>query len=255
MDPYLEGPLWPDVHQALASEIRSRLTPRIRPNYVARLAVRVVKVDEPEAEIGVMYPDIEVLYSRRGRRTPPAERAPAETWAGMTPAPLSLTSYPSVEYRLVTIEVRAVTGHRLVTAIELISPVNKRGDGLTDYRRKRARLRAAGVNLVEIDLLRRGTRPVVHPELPPCDYLIALTRRRALKIDVWPLSIRDALPVVPIPLRRDDGAVPLDLGAALNSVYDAAAYESDLDYSDTPPPPELSPEDAAWVREITQRMR
>ena len=107
-----------DVHQALASEIRSRLTPRIRPNYVARLAVRVVKVDEPEAEIGVMYPDIEVLYSRRRRRMPPAERAPAETWAGMTPAPLSLTSYPSVEYRLVTIEVRAVTGHRLVTAID-----------------------------------------------------------------------------------------------------------------------------------------
>ena len=43
MDPYREGHLWPDVHSALASEIRRRLVPVLRPRYVARLEVTVVE--------------------------------------------------------------------------------------------------------------------------------------------------------------------------------------------------------------------
>ncbi|MFQ5873193.1 MAG: DUF4058 family protein [Dehalococcoidia bacterium] len=39
MDPYLEGYLWPDVHQALASKIRQQLTPLVRPRYTVRLGV------------------------------------------------------------------------------------------------------------------------------------------------------------------------------------------------------------------------
>ena len=31
MDPYLEGYLWPDVHNALANKIRQQLTPLLRP--------------------------------------------------------------------------------------------------------------------------------------------------------------------------------------------------------------------------------
>lgn len=41
MDPYLEGYLWPDVHQRLATEISKQLTPRLRPKYVARLAISI----------------------------------------------------------------------------------------------------------------------------------------------------------------------------------------------------------------------
>lgn len=33
MDPYLEGYLWPDVHNALAAKVRQLLTPLIRPRY------------------------------------------------------------------------------------------------------------------------------------------------------------------------------------------------------------------------------
>jgi hypothetical protein len=61
MDPYLEGYLWPDVHNALAAKIRQQLTPLLRPCYTARLAIYMVEDVAPEGEIGIMYPDVEVL--------------------------------------------------------------------------------------------------------------------------------------------------------------------------------------------------
>ena len=55
MDPYLEGPLWPDVHGGLASRLREQLVPQLRPKYAVRLAVRVTKERTPESEIEVMF--------------------------------------------------------------------------------------------------------------------------------------------------------------------------------------------------------
>lgn len=39
MDPYLEGYLWPDVHQSLAGQFKRQLSPLLRSRYVVRLAV------------------------------------------------------------------------------------------------------------------------------------------------------------------------------------------------------------------------
>ena len=39
MDPYLEGYLWVDVHNALANKIRQQLAPKIQPGYTVRLEV------------------------------------------------------------------------------------------------------------------------------------------------------------------------------------------------------------------------
>ena len=52
MDPYLEGYLWPDVHNALANKIRQLLAPRLRPRYIVRLEIYVVEDTAPETEIG-----------------------------------------------------------------------------------------------------------------------------------------------------------------------------------------------------------
>ncbi len=62
MDPYLEGYLWPDLHTALANRLRQQLAPLLRPNYTARLGLYIVEDTAPEAEMGIMYPDVEVLY-------------------------------------------------------------------------------------------------------------------------------------------------------------------------------------------------
>jgi hypothetical protein len=61
MDPYLEGYLWPDVHHRLATQISRQLAPKIQPNYVARLEISVIEDESFTAEVGLMYPDVEVL--------------------------------------------------------------------------------------------------------------------------------------------------------------------------------------------------
>lgn len=67
MDPYLEGYLWPDVHQALAYQFRRQLTPLVEPNYAVRLAVYMLSDRVPAHELGIMDPDIEVVRTRTRR--------------------------------------------------------------------------------------------------------------------------------------------------------------------------------------------
>lgn len=250
MDPYLEGYLWSDVHHRLATEICRQLTPRLRPRYVARLQIYVVEDPTPEVEIGIMYPDVEVLTGRP--ETAPVAHPGDETGstargAPILAAPLTLPLLEAVEVRLATVQVRDAARNRLVTSIDILSPVNKREPGLSEYRRKRRRLHRAGVHVLELDLLRRGTRPLLHPQLPDVPYLVTLTRAGADLIEAWPIRLQDKLPTVPVPLLEPDPDVPLDLGAALAAIYDEAAYDLSIDYAQPPPPPPLSPEDATWI--------
>lgn len=247
MDPYLEGDLWPDVHHALASRIRSQLMPLIQPKYVARISRYVVEDNAPESEIGIMYPDVEVLSGR-----PPAavNESQAAYSAGNTPSPpaLSIPVIAPVEVRIPVVEIRDTAGNRLITAIEILSPVNKRAPGLEQYLQKRRRLHQSGVHFLEIDLLRRGTRSVRHPKLGKSDYLIALTRAHQPHTDLWPVGLRSALPTVPVPLAPPDEDVLLDLQLAIQAVYEDAAYHLSIDYNAAPPPPELEAGDLAWVK-------
>ncbi len=61
MNPYLEGYLWADVHYALANKIRQQLAPKIQLSYTVRLEVDFVQDTALENEIGILYPDGEVL--------------------------------------------------------------------------------------------------------------------------------------------------------------------------------------------------
>ncbi|WP_373551137.1 DUF4058 family protein [Haliscomenobacter sp.] len=61
MDPYLEGYLWPDVHNRMAAVISEFLAPQIAPKYVARLELYTVADSVPETEVGIIYPDVEIL--------------------------------------------------------------------------------------------------------------------------------------------------------------------------------------------------
>ncbi len=247
MDPFLEGYLWPDVHRALAGELRRRLVPVLRPRYVARLEVYVVEDESPELEIGIMYPDIEVLASRR--RSEPASTEPRD----LRPikAPVTIPVLSPVEVQLVSVEIRDTAGNELVASIEIVSPVNKREPGLLRHRKKRERLCRQGVHILEIDLLRRGTRTLAsHPQLPDARYLLTLTRAGSSRIEVWPLQLSDPLPIVPVPLRDPDPDVPLELSPALQTIYDEAAYDLSLDYTQAPPPPALSPAEESWMKDV-----
>ena len=252
MDPYLEGYLWPDVHHRLATQISDQLMPMLRPRYVARIEIQVVQDTTPEADIGIMYPDVEVVRAyQRDSELPPASTSMGARTAEALPITPTSLSVPllDVEVRLARVEIRDTAHNRLVTSIEILSPVNKREPGLSKYREKRRQPRAADVHILEIDLLRRGQRPLVHPRIPPSAYRITLIRAAARCADIWSLRLQDTLPIVPIPLRAPDADIPLDLATAFTTIYDRAAYDLSLNYAEPPPPPPLSAEEQGWVRQ------
>lgn len=251
MDPYLEGPrLWHDVHQRLAAQISRQLAPRLAPRYVARLETRFVASTPGEQTIDILSPDVDV--------TPTALRELAiATYKALdvavaTPPPLILRVAPSQErVRLVTVEIRDVAQNRLVTSIEILSPVNKQpGRGLEEYRAKRETVLSADAHLLEIDLLREGTRPPRLIDLPESNYFVFLTRaEQSDQTETWPISVRDSLPVAPVPLLPGDDDVPLDLAHALRTIYDEARYDLSIDYNHPPVPP-LAEKDAVWAQEL-----
>ena len=248
MDPYLEGPLWPDVHHALAEEFRRRLVPQVRPKYSVLLEIR--RQTDPNPEDGdsarVFIPDANVLTAAADRPFEPD----GGTAVAVSPRSATVPVLPAEDVKVVTVEVRKPGRGDLVTAIETLSPVNKRQPGLRSFREKRQRLRREGVHVLEVDLLRRGTRTVQHDDMPAGDYFVTLTRAGKLRAEVWAATLRDPLPAVPVPLLPGDRPAVLDVGAAFSAVYDLAGYATAVEYDGAPPRPPLSDADAAWVDEL-----
>ncbi len=247
MDPYLEGYLWSDVHSSLANKIRQHLTPKLRPHYTARLAIYLVEDTTPEAEIGILYPDVEILRMSAPNTTPFPSNSNTGSAVITTPAPLTLPLLQPIEIRIPSIEIRDVAENVLITSIEILSPVNKREPGLTVYRQKCQRLYRANVHLLELDLLRRGTRPFNHPRLPKVPYLITLTRSQSNAVEIWPIALQNQLPTIPVPLRYPDSDIPLELNSVINAIYEEAAYDLSIDYTQLPPPPAFSESDTNWM--------
>ena len=158
--------------------------------------------------------------------------------------------------RMVTVEIYTVEDKELVTCIEVLSPANKRGEGLEHYLHKRQRLHRAGVHLVEIDFTRRGRRPLVvaggfaSEQIQAAPYLISLWRAHAAQLELWPVQLAEKLPVVAVPLRKPDADVPLDLGAILAAIYDLAAYDLSIDYGEEPPPPPFDENTIRWMQDL-----
>jgi len=242
MDPFLEGYLWPDVHHRLATDIARRLMPHLRPRYVARLEVSVIEDKYPEVELGVMYPDVQIMA--RGRTLRESALIAADTPTLEAPYIISL---PQV--KITSVEIRDVADNELITSIEILSPVNKRDPGFSQYQQKQNRLRQAGVHLLEIDLLRRGLRPQISSRIPESAYRITLFRAHQHAAGVWPVQLNDPLPIVPVPLHTPDPDVPLDLNTVLHTIYDEAAYDLSIDYQQKPPPPDLSTNDEVWLKQ------
>jgi hypothetical protein len=253
MDPYLEGYLWPDVHHELASAIKELLVPQIRPRYVARLNLYTVTDTAPEEDVGIMYPDVEVLRRKHKAEEPQQAYAGAGN-DGPTPSSLTISAVFEAEVRIPVVEIRNTQDNQLITVIEILSPVNKRRPGIDPYREKRRRLIEAGVHLMEIDLLRRGERPFAHPYLPKSHYLVTLVRSGSGKTDVWAIDIRESLPVLPVPLKAPDKDALLDLRKALDLIYDKSDYGLSVNYEEAPPPPDFSEEEKRWMREEVLRI-
>jgi hypothetical protein len=108
-------------------------------------------------------------------------------------------------------------------------------------------------HLVEIDLLRADPpMPLLYdgdllPDQLARDYRFLISRSdRRPRAELLTASVRERLPVLPIPLRDGDTDVPLDMNATVRAVYSRGRYDSRVDYRIEPEPP-LSPADAAWA--------
>jgi Protein of unknown function (DUF4058) len=240
MNPYLEqSDTWEDFHHNFMTRTQEMISGQLGPNYLVKIEVRLylheLSAEERRfigrANVGVTGP------------AAPGSSSPA----GGVSAPVQL-EMPAVDIvHHTSLEIRDRRNRRLVTAIELLSPSNKTpGGDRNDYLAKRSRLLAHRVHLVEIDLRRGGERPQP-PELPPCDYYVLVARAQDWPfMGMWPISLRQRLPVVPIPLLAPDPDVLLDLQAVLDRTYDAADYGKYIIYGEEPEPP-LPAEDAGWA--------
>jgi len=247
MNPYLEGYLCTDAHQSLAGQIKRQLSPLLRPRYVARLAVYFLNDLAPAHEVGIVYPDVEVVQPQQEPPVEAAGQLAATATMAITPPALILPATVPVEARVVSVHILDVAKNELVTSIEILSPANKREPGLSAYQQKRAELLRAGVHLLEVDLIRRGSRAWSPEGLPATPYVALLTRAHRLETEGWPIGLRDPLPILPVPLRAPDPDAPLDLQTAWATICEESDYDRTLDYRQPPPEPALSNDDMAWL--------
>jgi hypothetical protein len=300
MAPYLELPRrWPDVQAGFITAIRDQLQPQLVPRYIAQITPYVAfeQIEIAPARRAIV-PDVDV-HEREEPGVPKVS-------ATIDTPPLLGTTLMELPTRYARIEIRAIGEETLVTAIELLSPVNKRpgaeglsgvdvfagspwnavgrigsgrcsntafpalgraadaqkrvptttclhlrgAEGSDAYEKKRQELFRSGAHLLEIDRLRNGRRPqVAHPKtLPDAPYFILLSRaERRPEIAIWPCPLQQPLPTVSVPLRYPDPDVALALTRVVQQVYRNARYDLQVDYRTNPPPPDLAPDDAAWI--------
>ena len=185
MDPYIETNRdWPDFQNGLADGIRAALNMTLQANYYATAvtytAYDVIEIAQRDSHS--ISPDVSVW------RTGPGVFAGGAV--AVIDPPLAESQIPlEVEMRLANVEVRQTGTNKLVTAIEILSPVNKRtGPQREKYLRKRQELFRSDVHVMEIDLLRGGKRSPLAVPPPAAPYYVTLGRaRNRPRVDVWPI--------------------------------------------------------------------
>ena len=243
MDPYLERH-WLDVHARLVTYAADQLNERLPRFLVATTEERIAIDSEEFDELLEAAPDVRVIK-------PGFSDQESTGVAYHAPLKLVVDLDPRTEHFIRVIE---PADEHLIAVIEVISPTNKIGEGLEHYRTKRAELIKSGVHVVEIDLVRKGNwrallRPHVCPRNLATEYRVTVRlggdRQAAY---VYPAPLRQALPAILVPLRKEDAEVHLDLQPLVELIHERGRYGGRLDYQ-RPLEPPLSPDDEAWVEQ------
>jgi len=197
-----------------------------------------------------MYPDVRVV--QRGARGEP--RKSGGNAVATVPVLVPLTDDEPITEGF--IEIRdAESGGKVISVVEVLSPANKvPGPGRDLYRKKQRELRNGRVSLVEIDLIRQGKHVLLAPlvKIPPehrSPLLVSVLRGWKPEVaEVYPISFRDPLPTIKVPLRKTDADVTLELQVLLDQAYRNGRY-GDIDYRKPSNPP-LGRADAAWANDL-----
>ena len=242
VDPYLENPeFFPEVHHRLITAIAIAIAPALRPKYRVAIEKRTY-FSEPEESLTVAIPDV-VVYST------PSVTNPTSSTATLSKSsqPLTVTLPMEEETREGYLEIREVETGAVITAIEILSPKNKRtGKGREAYERKRNKVLLSATHLIEIDLLRGGKSMPILGTIRG-DYRILVSREeRRPRADLYAFTLREEIPSFPLPLKSEDAAIQVELQTLFSEVYDQAGFDLSIDYTQSPVPA-LKKEDAAWA--------
>jgi hypothetical protein len=251
MNPWLEA-FWGDMHKRLTTYSCDVIQKQLPATLQARVEeyLSVLEPDEDFPSVRRIVPDVHIVG--------PAERAGSveEGVVVQTPVPeepihIRRRSPPQTLRYIQIVDVKA--GRRVITVIEFLSLANKATEACRkQYFAKQNELLNAGVNLVEIDLLRGGkwvlavqqdlyAHRLKHP------YRICVVRGdNAEEAEVYQATFAAPLPAIRIPLRATDNDVLLPLQTLVNQAYENGRYGNDVDYSVPPEPPLLDGEQK-WI--------
>ena len=240
MDPYLEQLVYfHDFHNSLPLAIRSALLPSVRPKYFISLDSTVYLEGDDGKSVPFGASDVSL--------GPVSSSIEEGGGLAVLDAPKSATiTMPPPGQKDTFLEIRDRLRNRVISVIEIFSPNVKRpGKDRQKYLVKREEYLRSEAHLIEIDLLRGGTPMPLEGDIES-DYRVVLSRvEQRPTVGVWPVSLREPLPTIPVPLAGSDPDVTLDLQAVFTATFDQGGYE-DYIYRGEPEPP-LAGEDAAWA--------
>jgi hypothetical protein len=245
MDPFLERH-WEDVHTRLIGYIADALQPQLSEDLIARMEEKVYVEDDGQTRL--RRPDVRVVENP----TPWRSQAGAPGAAVLDEPMLLEPIGDPIRQRSVLIYDAA--GHRIVTAIEVLSPWNKSpGKAVNAYLEKREKYINSEMNLIEIDLVRTGDwtgmiGPFVVPEKGLTTYRVTVTQPQLPGPYHYPISIRAKLPVIKVPLRPHDVPATLNLQELIDHAYLMGRYDR-IDYTTPCTPPLIGPE-MEWAEQL-----
>jgi len=156
------------------------------------------------------------------------------------------------------IELRQRTDGRLVTLIDMPSPINKTlTQGRTAYLDTRRMARSQNASIVEIDLSLQGTPLLDYSRegLPEWDFAVTVTRcTQPERYEIYTSTLAKRLPRFKVPLSPDDRDTVLDLQATFARAFDQSNFAGKIDYK-LDPATKMSDTQLAWIADWLKQMR
>ena len=247
LNPYFEKE-WFQVHPFMIVQALVQIQRQLPSDLRAVIEQGMTISARPPVEDQKTRPDLSVWKLREDTllATAPPNFIPPLTRTVTSPKPRHLA-------------IRESSSGDLVTAIELLSPSNKHSGGAVGYLQKRQSIIALGVNLVEIDLIRKwglallqfeGDEMAESIRLPdgrmPAHSVNIIRAEDPLEREIYPITYRHPLPACKVPLRPDDSDIWLDLQKAAEQCHIDCAFDKTTHYERDPEPP-LSDDDTVWL--------
>lgn len=255
VNPFVEEEAyWSDFHGTFLTFLKTSLLALLPDTYDVRVEEHIVT-----SEIG----EDALITRRRPRRSDVAivergdasEAFPSATSHVAVADPVAVADVVELELvdfeqdRVHSLAIRRIGDDELITSIELLSPANKVGDGYDDFAAKRRELFAAGINTVDLDLLRRGQRLAFNSPLPTGDfYAFVATPARSRRAACYRWTLRDRLPAIRIPLAAGDPDLVVDLVKPYDDAFTLGGYPRRLRYAR--PLAGVDAATAAWARSL-----